>query len=111
MDYLKTYFWNIVSKQYFDFNGREGRKVFWLYTLNIFILGLILSAISQTLGYIVTLALLLPSLGLAVRRLHDINFKGWWVLLGAIPLVGTIALIIFYCLPGTKGENRFGSAK
>ena len=52
---------------------------------------------------------LLPSLGLSIRRLHDINLRGWWFLINAIPVVGLAIFIVFVCLKGTKGANRFGS--
>ena len=109
MDYLKMYFLDIITKHYFDFNGKEGRKVFWLFTLNCFIVSLVLGIISGTLSTIFSLAILLPSLGILVRRLHDINFSGWWVLLTFIPLIGIIALIVFGCIPGTEGDNKYGA--
>ena len=112
MNYFKVYFWDIITKHYFDFKGREGRKVFWLFTLNMVIINLILGLVfssADILSSLISLAVLLPSLGLSVRRLHDINFSGWWVLLGLIPVVGVIALIVFACIPGTDGENRYGN--
>ena len=112
MNYFKVYFWDIITKHYFDFKGREGRKVFWLFTLNMVIINLILGLVfssADILSSLISLAVLLPSLGLSVRRLHDINFSGWWVLLGLIPVVGVIALIVFACIPGTDGEYRYGN--
>ena len=108
MNYFKVYFWDIITKHYFDFKGREGRKVFWLFTLNMVIINLILGLVfssADILSSLISLAVLLPSLGLSVRRLHDINFSGWWVLLGLIPVVGVIALIVFACIPGTDGVS------
>ena len=55
----------------------------------------------------VVLALILPSLAVSVRRLHDIDRTGWWVLIGAT-FIGTLVLIYWACLPGTSGSNRFG---
>jgi uncharacterized membrane protein YhaH (DUF805 family) len=49
-----------------------------------------------------------PSLAVSVRRLHDTNRVGWWVLTGVIPLVGLILVVVFCCLKGDEGENRFG---
>ena len=106
--YCKIYFTDIIFKHYFDFQGREGRKVFWLFTLNMFVVSFLLSLISTGLSTVISLLVLLPSLGLTVRRLHDIDFNGWWILIGFIPFIGSIVLIIFACLPGTEGENRFG---
>ena len=110
-DYCKIYFTDIIFKHYFDFQGREGRKVFWFFTLNMFIINFLLGLISAGfISMIISLLVFFPSLGLSVRRLHDINFSGWWVLIGFIPVIGAIALIIFACLPGTEGENKYGSA-
>ena len=113
--YCKTYFTDIILKHFFDFKGRAGRKTFWLFTLNLFIINFALSYILnnlKTLGVIIaiiySIVILLPNLGLYVRRLHDINFRGWWILLWLIPVIGFIALLVFVCLPGTEGENRFG---
>ncbi len=50
----------------------------------------------------------LPSLAIAIRRLHDLDRTGWWVLLALIPLIGWIVLIIWFCTRGTDGPNRFG---
>lgn len=109
MDYLKTYLTDIIFKHYFDFNGRATRKVFWLFTLNMFIINFVLGAVSDgILSMFVSLLVLLPSLGLSVRRLHDINASGWWILLGFIPVIGAIILIILACIPGTVGENKYG---
>ena len=54
------------------------------------------------------LATLLPSIAVAVRRLHDLDRSGWWILIGLIPLIGWIILIVWYCSRGTVGPNRFG---
>jgi uncharacterized membrane protein YhaH (DUF805 family) len=51
----------------------------------------------------------IPGLSVQVRRLHDTDRSGWWMLIGLIPLVGAIALLVFNCLPGTDGSNRFGN--
>ncbi len=108
-NYLKLYLTDIIFKHYFDFKGREGRKVFWLFTLNMFIINFLLGLISAgVISMIISLAIFLPSLGLSVRRLHDINFSGWWVLVGFIPVIGVVALIVFACIPGTEGENKYG---
>ena len=52
--------------------------------------------------------MLLPSIAVAVRRLHDTDRSGWWILLGFIPIIGGIVLLVFYVLEGTQGPNRFG---
>ena len=115
MNAVKTYFLDVITKHYFDFNGRANRKQFWLYQLFYFIalicVNLLLIPLGEKAGAVVklliTLALLLPTLGIIVRRLHDINFRGWWVLLNLVPFVGSLVLFVLWLLPGTEGKNRF----
>ena len=109
-NYCKIYFTDIIFKHFFDFAGREGRKVFLLVLLNQFIISSMFNFISEVIAAIFYLAIFLPHLGLSVRRLHDINFNGWWVLLCFIPVIGLVALIVFACIPGTEGENKYGPA-
>lgn len=59
--------------------------------------------------FILFLAMIVPAITSAIRRLHDINFRGWWLLLSLIPFFGGIALLIMLALPGTKGDNIFGT--
>ena len=99
MSYLKTYFLDIITKHYFDFSGKEGIKTFWLFVLNCVIISFILGFISSILSTIFSLGVLLPSLGILVRRLHDAGFSGWWALLLLVPVLGLIAIIILACLP------------
>ena len=66
---------------------------------------------AQPLSLVVSLALLLPGLAVSVRRLHDIDRSGWWVLIAFIPIIGLIVLIYWYVQPGTAGENRFGPGR
>ena len=99
MNYVKTYFLDIVTKHFLDFQGKEGRKVYWLFVLNTFIIGFIIGLISSTLNYIVSLILFLPSLGILVRRLRDAGFSPWLALLLLIPVVGWIIVVILACFP------------
>ena len=110
-------------KKYAVFSGRARRKEYWLFMLLYFIAMVVAGlfddlvvgervAFDPTMGvfsWIVFLGLLIPSTAVSVRRLHDKNLRGWWVLLFLIPLIGTIALFILYCMRGTDGENRFGA--
>ena len=102
MNYLKTYFLDIITKHYFDFSGKEGIKTFWLFVLNVVVIGFILGLISSILSSIFSIAMILPGLGILVRRLHDAGFSGWWALLLLVPVIGLIAVIILACLPGKK---------
>ncbi|MEM7218125.1 MAG: DUF805 domain-containing protein [Pseudomonadota bacterium] len=102
-----------VLKRYFDFNGRSARPEFWWFVLINIIISIVLAFIDSALGtvfigLIYSLAVLLPALGVTVRRLHDTDMSGWWVLISLIPLVGAIALIVFCARAGTAGDNRFG---
>jgi len=103
-----------VLKKYAVFDGRAGRPEFWWFELFNAIVAAIIFFVGLALGarYLVDLywlAVLLPSLGVAIRRLHDTDRTGWWILMIFIPLVGSIVLIVFYILEGTHGPNRFGA--
>ena len=106
VDAVKTVYTNYVN-----FQGRSGRAEFWWFVLFYVVASLILSVISEFLGYIFALASLLPSLGVTVRRLHDTGHTGWLVLLMFIPLVNIIAffvlLFISYIKP-SAGPNQYG---
>ncbi|RPF21049.1 DUF805 domain-containing protein [Myceligenerans xiligouense] len=126
-----------VLSKYADFNGRARRSEYWWYMLAYMVVVLVLEAIfifpalgqmtaAQTenpgavaemppmmvVGYvlilIVALGLLLPSLAVTIRRLHDSDKSGFFFLLGFIPFVGGIIVFVFTLLPGTPGPNRFG---
>jgi uncharacterized membrane protein YhaH (DUF805 family) len=104
-----------VFSQYVGFTGRARRSEFWYWTLFQIILGVIASILDRAafdrnngaFSAVVGLALLLPSLALAVRRLHDSGRTGWWLLIGLIPVIGTIVLIIFY-VQDSQGDNKYG---
>ena len=111
----------ICLNKYAEFTGRAPRSELWwwlLFTLmldiGVTIIAYLLDApggghfFLHTLRGLLALALLLPGLGVAVRRMHDINKSGWWLLLALVPVFGAIVVLIFYCLPGTPGANRFG---
>ncbi len=115
MNAVKTYFLDVFTKHYCDFNGRANRTQYWLYNLflfiSLFILNIIFLFLEEKLGKILSaicnLALFLPTVGITVRRLHDINFRGWWILIGLVPAAGSLVLLVFSLLPGTEGKNRF----
>ena len=97
----------------FTFSGRSTRKDYWMAVLfNVifaFILGIIAGIIEMPLlSLIYSLAVIIPGWTLGVRRLHDINKSGWFLLLPLIPFVGAIILLVFYCLPSVDEDNRFG---
>ena len=102
--------------KYATFSGRARRKEYWLFFLFITVVGLVASGIDALLGFVEmgpvnliwSLAVLLPSLAVGARRLHDTGRSGWWLLLYLVPLIGWIVLIVFFCLRGESGMNRFG---
>jgi uncharacterized membrane protein YhaH (DUF805 family) len=141
-------------QKYADFSGRAPRAEFWWYILAVVVASVVARTIDSILGIefagsygplylIVSLGLLVPNIAVAVRRLHDTNRSGWWLLLPIVPyclafalggaalfggatsgagmaglgiagiflLIGAgcaIAVLVFYCLPGTPGDNRYG---
>lgn len=107
-----------LAENYCNFSGRSSRSEYWWYCLFTmllsFVIGFVLGLFHtgptaiQIIQGIVGLLLLLPGLGICVRRLHDIGKSGWWILIGLIPLVGAILLIIWYCQPSNPGENIYG---
>lgn len=98
--------------QYVGFTGRARRSEYWffvLFTVLATVVAAVIDAVigAPVLGLVVALGLLLPSLAVSVRRLHDTGRTGWWMLLGLVPL-GGIVLIVFACLDSEPGPNRFG---
>jgi uncharacterized membrane protein YhaH (DUF805 family) len=103
-------------KKYVDFTGRAARSEFWFWTLFAVLASiaggaidfvLFPDAITSPVQSIVGLVLLLPGIAVSIRRLHDLDRTGWWFLL-AFTVIGMIVLIIWYCMRGTPGPNRFG---
>jgi len=96
-----------VLKKYTVFAGRARREEFWLFALVSFVISFVLSFLGP-LGFLYGLGVMVPSLALGARRLHDTGRSGWWQLIGIIPLVGVIVLIIFAVQDSQPGENQFG---
>jgi uncharacterized membrane protein YhaH (DUF805 family) len=107
-------------RNYVTFTGRASRSELWYFILFVVIASIVANLIDYfvfgtgrngsigIVSAIVSLALLLPSIAVEVRRLHDLDRSGWWLLLALIPLIGAIILIVWFCMPGTPGANRFG---
>ena len=103
-------------QNYVNFSGRAARSEFWFWTLFSFLAtaaaGIVdmvafANAAVSPLNSLVSLALLLPSLAVSVRRLHDLDRTGWWLLL-VLTVIGAILLLIWNCMKGATGPNRFG---
>lgn len=108
-----------VLKKYAVFTGRARRAEYWWFTLFNLLASIALGLIDGftgmigeagfgVLGTLYALAVLLPSLGVLVRRLHDTNRSGWWVLIALIPLIGAIVLLVFVVLDSQPETNQYG---
>nr|WP_314748502.1 DUF805 domain-containing protein [uncultured Campylobacter sp.] len=103
---------------YVKFDGRAPRSEYWWFLVFIFLVDVVAACIdlsastiyekSELVSTLAGLALLLPNLAVCVRRLHDLNKSGWWVLLFFIPIIGHIVLIVWFATRGTVGANNFG---
>lgn len=131
-------------KKYAEFTGRSRRKEYWMYVLLLIVVGIVIGVVERALGLaaligpygpitaLFMLATLVPSLAVGVRRLHDTNRSGWWLLIGygpfivsmcltllgslslamivsVIALIGFIVLLVFMVLEGTRGPNQYGA--
>ena len=104
-------------KRAFDFNGVSTRSEFWLAFLFNAIIGVvigIISLVSPTVSYLLSglygIATLIPGLSLSVRRLHDTNKSGLFLLMSFIPLVGGIILLVFFCSDSVRANNKYAIA-
>lgn len=103
-----------VLKKYTVFDGRAHRTEYWMFVLfNVIItivLGLIdrLVGISGVLSGIYGLAVLIPGIAVGIRRLHDTNRSGWWLLISLVPVIGTIVLIVFMVQDSQPDTNQYG---
>lgn len=103
-----------VFSQYANFSGRARRSEYWYFVLFNFVVTLVLRILSAVvaplavLSIIYGLAVLVPGLAVAVRRLHDIGKAGAWVLISLVPLVGTILLIVWCATDSQPGDNQYG---
>lgn len=114
-------------RKYAVFTGRASRKQYWMFglmfLLYFFVIGFALALLggltSQKIGSslvlvvmgilgLSVLATVIPSISIAVRRLHDTDRSGWWYFISFVPYIGGIVLLVFMCLKGTTGPNRFG---
>jgi uncharacterized membrane protein YhaH (DUF805 family) len=107
-------------KKYAVFHGRSRRAEYWYFVLFNLIVAVVLAGIDTLLGTfssaqnigllsgIYSLAVIIPTLAVTFRRLHDIDRSGWWILINLVPLIGTIVLFVFALMDGTPGDNRYG---
>ncbi|WP_247749566.1 DUF805 domain-containing protein [Pseudoalteromonas viridis] len=107
-------------KKYAVFNGRARRKEYWLFMLCNIIVTIVLGLVDMTLGLyseesgfgllsgLYALAVIIPSIALSIRRLHDTGRSGWWILISLVPVIGPLVLLVFYVMDSTPGDNDYG---
>lgn len=113
--------WFLKALQnYAVFKGRSQRSEYWFFVLFYLLISIVAGILDGmfgtfdenagfgVFGLLVTLGLLIPSISVGVRRLHDIGRSGWWLLIGIVPLIGWIVLIVFAVMDSAPGENEYG---
>lgn len=109
-----NWYLKVMKDNYVNFNGRARRKEYWMFVLVYIGIAIASGVLDSMLGMgviggLIALAHLLPSIAVGVRRLHDIDRSGWWLLIGLIPLIGWVIAIYWACQDGETGPNRFGA--
>ncbi|MGQ2983495.1 DUF805 domain-containing protein [Flavobacterium sp.] len=103
----------VMRDNYANFSGRARRSEYWYFTLFNVLAIILLALLGLVTGiffvfYLVyIIAMIIPSLAVSVRRLHDTGKSGWFILLGLVPL-GGLVLLVFYCIEGDRGSNEYG---
>jgi uncharacterized membrane protein YhaH (DUF805 family) len=100
-------------KNYAGFSGRSRRKEYWMFALCNTVIATLLTIIdlaikTNLLSTIYVLAVIIPSLALVFRRLHDTGRSAWWILIGLIPIVGVVVMFVFMASNGQRGDNPYG---
>ncbi|MEN6461470.1 MAG: DUF805 domain-containing protein [Syntrophomonas sp.] len=109
-----------VLKKYAVFKGRARRKEYWMFTLFNAIFAIVAAFLDNIFGtniiddygviyLLYCLAIVLPSLGVSVRRLHDVGKSGWLLFISLIPIIGVIWLLVLACIDGNPGDNKYGA--
>jgi uncharacterized membrane protein YhaH (DUF805 family) len=101
-----------LTKRYADFSGRSRRSEFWFYWLGYLLLSIVLNVVARAIGttiisILVGLAIVVPTVAVCVRRLHDTGRSGWWFLIG-FTIIGLIPLLVFYVADSEPGTNAYG---
>ena len=102
---------SICLKKYFVFDGRASRSEYWWFQLIVSPSYFVSTILENEIGYFflgITLFTLIPAISAGVRRLHDTNRSGFFLLISFIPFIGGLVLLFFLIPEGTKGKNRFG---
>ena len=119
-DSIKQFF-----SRYTDFRGRTPRSGYWWVVLFLVLASVVMWAVDMALfrgiypqelleqglgpaSLLLIAAVFIPNLALGFRRLHDTNRSAWWILIGLVPFAGAVVLLVFYLLPSTPGDNKYG---
>jgi len=108
-----------VLRKYAEFSGRARRREYWLFALFNLLITIALAFVDMAAGLmhetgygllsgLYSLAVLIPSIAVSVRRLHDTGRSGWWLLIALVPIVGVIVLLVFMLLDSQPGDNGYG---
>lgn len=114
------YYISVIRDNYANFEGRARRAEYWNFFLYNFLISLVIGVLTSgfslegmaepsLLSSLYSLAVLVPGLAVGVRRLHDTNRSGWWLLILFVPLVGIFVLLYFLVSEGTQGPNQYGT--
>ena len=109
-----NWYLDVLKNKYALFSGRARRMEYWMFTLFNVIISFALGFIEGILGgpgilgLIYGLAVLIPGIAVTIRRLHDTDRSGWWLLIIFVPIIGALVLLVFMILEGTPGENQYG---
>ena len=109
-----------VLKKYAEFSGRARRKEYWMFALMNFLISILISIVGAVIGDtngliavslsgVYALFIFIPSLAVTVRRLHDTNKSGWWILITLVPLIGGLVLLIFMIMDSDPNTNAYGA--
>ncbi len=110
-----NWFIDPIRNHYVDFSGRSTRTEFWMYMLVYFILAIVVSLFEKMIGtifltIIVSFFLMIPSLAISTRRLHDTGRSGWWQIIGFVPVLGLIVLAVLLSFKSETEPNQFGAS-
>ena len=115
-----NWYLDVLKNKYATFSGRARRKEYWMFLLINLVVSVALALIDSLIGSVsesgmgllssvYSIGVLIPSLALSVRRLHDTGRTGWWVLISIIPVIGAVVLLVFMLLDSEPGSNRYGA--
>ena len=115
-----NWYLEVLTKKYATFEGRARRKEYWSFVLVNFVILMVLVAVDNAIGTfsgtarigllsgIFVLAVFIPGIAVTVRRMHDTNRSGWWVMLNCLPYLGSLVVMVLACLDSQPGGNRYG---